>query len=359
MLEPIRPIARFGPLAILFSAGLVAAPVAGQPAATQPATQPATTQPATTQPAGTALSAVVRKVSGTVVYAAPGKPGTWKPVRVGDRLASGTRIRTLFRSSVILTFAESTVVQINPLTSTRITAALVAPAEEKIRIDLQYGEVRAGVAERQVRTDLTIRSPNATLARRGTEGISFFSERFTGRFRIALAGEGLIEVIDQATGGRRSVLPSQYVTEQMVNWIETAKFDRAVTLAPTAGLTSDELAFVVDHDGGRGVVSPAAGSAITKLAGGSAGNTATRALGVSSGGGAGLTPTALDDLIDAGGRPKRRRNEEGNFGFGGAVSVDSFLPFGVGDSDRRIATDRRRRGRAWLRRIGRSRVSPR
>lgn len=354
MLEPIRPITRFGPLAILLSAGLVAAPVSGQPATRPAATQPAATQPATTQPAGTVFSAVVRKVSGTVVYEAPGKPGTWKPVRVGDRLASGTRIRTLFRSSVILTFAESTVVQINPLTSTRITAALVAPAEEKIRIDLQYGEVRAGVAERQVRTDLTIRSPNATLARRGTEGISFFSERFTGRFRIALTGEGLIEMIDQATGGRRSVLPSQYVTEQMVAWIETAKFDRAVTLAPTAGLTSDELAFVVDHGGGRGVVSPAAGSAITQLAGGSAGNTTTRALGV---GGAGLTPMALEDLIDADGRPKRRRHEEGNFGFGGAVSVDSFLPFGDDDSDRRIAVDRRRRGRAWLQRIGRSRVS--
>ncbi len=349
MLEPTRPITRFGPLAILFSAGLVAAPVSGQPA-----TRPAATQPAATQPAGTALFAVVRKVSGTVVYEAPGKPGTWKPVRVGDRLASGTRIRTLFRSSVILTFAESTVVQINPLTSTRITAALAAPAEEKIRIDLQYGEVRAGVTGRQVRTDLTIRSPNATLARRGTEGISFFSERFTGRFRIALAGEGLIDVIDQATGGRRSVLPSQYVTEQMVNWIETARFDRVVTLNPAHGLTSDELAFVVDHDGGRGVVSPAAGSAITKLAGGSAGNTTTRTLGV---GGAGLTPTALDDLIDADGRPKRRRNEEGNFGFGGAVSVDSFLPFGDDDSDRRIVVDRGRRGRAWLRRIGRSRVS--
>ena len=90
MLEHLRPIAWFGALAILFSVGLVAAPVAGQPTTRPATTQPATTQPASTQPAGTALTAVVQKVSGTVVYAAPGAPGTWKPVRVGDRLVAGT-----------------------------------------------------------------------------------------------------------------------------------------------------------------------------------------------------------------------------------------------------------------------------
>ena len=83
--------------------------------ATVAAQQPTTTSAPATQPAGEALLAVVQQVKGKVFYEPPGQQGPWTPVKVGDRLAPGTRIRTMFRSSVIFTLSDTTVVKVDKI----------------------------------------------------------------------------------------------------------------------------------------------------------------------------------------------------------------------------------------------------
>ncbi len=275
-----------------------------------PATaQVAASGPATTQPAGARdAAAVVVKVAGNVRAApvpdAGGQP-QWREVKVGDRLGGGTQIRTALRSSVLLQFGDSTIVKIDRVTSATVAQFYQTAQEQRVKLDLGYGAVRAGVAEGTLQSDMTIETPVATLTRRGTWNFGIEYEAVTGRFRMFVDEHGLIEALNQLTRQRRLVEAGQYVTQAMIRWIETAKFDRQVRVTDMFGLRGDELVFANLFDTGRAVVNPGGGAGLmTPGAGGGA--TAP-----------GSTPFVPFTPVPP--TPGVTDRPEGNFGTGGLV----------------------------------------
>jgi len=96
-------------------------------------------------------------------------------------------------------------------------------------------------------------------------------EPVTGRFRISLAKEGLVEALNKITNRSRSVSPGQYVTQAMIRWIETASFDRFVPVVDTFGMTDAEKLFNMVQESGLGVLEPGGGTNIQTLSGRDAG----------------------------------------------------------------------------------------
>lgn len=244
------------------------APVSTQPMGPEieplvPTTQAAATQATGTRPVDERYRARVIEVEGRVGYAlvdAGGELGPWQSAKVGTELPAGARIRTGLRSKIIMAFGDDTVVEIDRATLASIDQFHRSADTKVIRLGLGHGAVRAGVAETTLRSDMTIETPTATLSKRGTMGFSMTYEPVAGRFRIALADEGLVEALNKITDDMRSVRPGEHVTQAMRRWIETARFNRYVPVATYFGLTDSEQNYMVGSGGeGRAVASPGEG----------------------------------------------------------------------------------------------------
>jgi hypothetical protein len=239
---------------IVFYVLLGGVPLVGQPVADGPAsTQPATTQPAS--PA-TALKARVLETAGTVAWATTGADvldaDAWTPVKVDDEFGGGVQIRTGLRSHVTLQFGDDTVVSVRRATLASIDQFYRTEAAKSVRLGLGYGAIRGGTTEGELRSDLTVESPVATLAKRGTEGWEIFVEPYTGGWRISLARAGLVEALERGTGQRRLVYPGQYANARNIAqaWINQALFDRVVQFVPADMLTPAEVDFTTHVRGG-------------------------------------------------------------------------------------------------------------
>lgn len=240
------------------------------PAWAQPATQPATQGPAETQPSIDVMQARVVKVEGRVNYSLlqpDGSFGPRQPVKVDDLLPPGTRIETSLRSHVVFMFGDDTVVMIDRATRASIDQFRRVGDTKEIRLGLGHGAVRAGVAETTLRSDMTISTPTATLSKRGTQEFGIEYEPSTGRFRVFLTDQGLVEVLNRLTGISRALQPGEYVTQAMVRWIEMAKFDRFIPVMDAFGLTNPEHHFNVYHNTGPGISQPGGGALSNVLAG--------------------------------------------------------------------------------------------
>lgn len=266
------------------------------------------TQPSTdTQPAriDQAFEAQIITLSGNVSYAlldANGKPGEWKPAKVGDRLPAGSWIRTQIRSKVGLSFGSDTVVLVERATLASIDQFHRTGDTKRIRLGLGHGTVRGGVAETTLRSDMTIETPTATLSKRGTMDFGITYEPSTNRFQVFLGGPGLVEALNKLSNESKLVRPGQYVTQAMTRWIETATRDRWVPIVDTKGMTNAEEMFNAVNDSGLGVVDPGEGSNTYGITG--------RGLGQSLNANSAMTislPTPGSTVIP---RP------EGNFGTG-------------------------------------------
>ena len=207
------------------------------------------------------LEARVIDVRGAVKKApagvAPTDPG-WTAVQLDEMLSGGTQIKTGFRSSVVLEFGPDTVVQIRKASLASIDDYYKTATEKTVLLGLGYGTVRGGSTEAELRTDVTVDSTVATLAKRGTEGWQMSVEPTTGRFRISLARSGLVDAILKATGDRRRLRPNEYATDRNVKllWINQDIFDRFVSLFDAASMSDTEVKFAALNAGGRSVVSP-------------------------------------------------------------------------------------------------------
>lgn len=282
----------------------------------------ADTQPAdsTTQPVSVdeAYQARIVKLAGHVQYALPeanGEPGEWQEAKVGDQLQAGTRIRTRLRSHVVLTFGDDTVVMIDRATLASIDQFHRSADTKHIRLGLGHGAVRAGVAETTLRSDMTIETPTATLSKKGTMDFGIEYEPSTGRYRVYLARQGLVEALDHVSGRSRTLMPGQYVTEAMVRWIETALFDRTVALADVFGMTGAERLFNALSGSGLGVLEPGGGQAAGQFAGSGGGSSSS----TGSGGGLGTQPgagLAAGAIISQLTGQRVITRPEGNFGTG-------------------------------------------
>ncbi len=231
----------------------------GLPAWTRAAgNPPTTTQPTTTRPAEpvTELKARVIETAGMVAWAPLGTDvldaAAWKPVSVDDEFGGGVQIRTGLRSHVTLQFGDDTVVSVRRATLASIDQFYRTGEAKSVRLGLGYGAIRGGTTEGELRSDLTVESPVATLAKRGTEGWEMYVEPYTGGWRISLARTGLVEALESATGRRRLVHPGEYANARNIAraWINQAMFDRVVRFVSADMLTAAEVDFTTHGRGG-------------------------------------------------------------------------------------------------------------
>ncbi|MBI4580445.1 MAG: hypothetical protein HY718_12125 [Planctomycetes bacterium] len=233
-----------------------------------PATQPADDAvPPVTQPAGAeAMQATIIKIVGNVVCALPGpdgKPGEFKPAKVGDKLPAGAMIQTRLRSSVMLAFGDDAVVLVDRVTLASIDQFHRTADTKKVQLGLGHGLIRGATVETTLRSDMTISSPVATLSKRGTIDFGMRYEPGTGRYTVFLNQEGLVEALDHLANLRRNVQPGQYVTQALARWIETLTMDRYVSVTDAWGTTSAEQSWSAHFGGsGTGVVDPGGGSTL-------------------------------------------------------------------------------------------------
>jgi hypothetical protein len=281
----------------------------------QPAGGPAT-RPANVQP----LTAVVVKITGKVEAAevtADGKT-TWREVKVRDKLPAGTLLRTGNRARALLTFGDNVVTMVQPVSSMAIAESETSGSSQRTKLSLGYGAVRAGVAEGAVESDMTIETPAATLSRRGTWNFGIEYEAGTERFRVFVDDHGLVEALNRLTNERRRVEGGQYVTQAMIRWIETAKFDRYLPVQDWVGMKGRDLTFNEMNDTGRTVAVVGGGSGTWGTLGlGAPANTVGG--GTSPGVGAGLPVTIPTE-------PVRINRPEGDFGTGGVGPLGTLGP---------------------------------
>ena len=209
------------------------------------------------------------EVSGDVEWAAAATPilaaDGWTPVKLNDRLAPGTQVRTGLRSYVNLQFGQTTTISIRSATHASIDQCYRSAAAEVVRMGLGYGTVRGGSTEGEVRSDVIIDSTVATLAKRGTDGWQIGVDAGTGRFRISLARFGLVEARQKMLANQRmsrTVRPGEYATDQNIAnmWIKQDIFDRNVTFYESTAITSADAEFVASNTRGYAVVAPGGGA---------------------------------------------------------------------------------------------------
>lgn len=240
--------------------------VVGQDANATPA---ASSQPAASQPVGKAsMYYEVNQVEGKVRVSAIGvdsklKTG-WRRVKVGDLLVAGQQIRTHLRSRVKLVARPATpptVIMLESGTLMSIDELSKLGDTHKSRIGLRYGAIRAGVAEGQVRSDMEISCPVATLSKKGTD-IFRFEYNLNGRFNMSLSdqGRGLLQAIQLQWNAKgnllrtrsRFVTPGQFVTQRMLQAIDNVQFDREINVNDVFGLAGHEQLISVLNDRGLG-----------------------------------------------------------------------------------------------------------
>ncbi|MEK6675048.1 MAG: hypothetical protein AABZ47_05260 [Planctomycetota bacterium] len=223
-----------------------------------------------------AIEAVVTEVKGTVEFAKAGvsvleKDG-WSAVKVDDKLSAGAQIRTGLRSSVTVRFGETTYMSLRSATHASLDQLYRSANTEVVRVGLGYGTVRGGSTEGEIRANVIVDSPVATLAKRGTEGWQMEVEPVTGRFNISLSQHGLVEAIRKVRDEKRSsrvVRPGEYVTDSTIAnlWIKQNIFDRAVTFFDTSSVSTTDAEFNAENSRGYGVMAPGGGSSLVGLSG--------------------------------------------------------------------------------------------
>jgi len=307
---------------------------AQQPTSTPPVADPARSTPAP-KVGATDYRFVVLQVAGDVKRAdmdvEPATDVGWTAIKEGDILGPGTQIKTGMRSKIkivmepaeppsIIMFSGSGLYSVDELLKAQDPQGDTAVVT---RLGVAYGEIRAGVAEGSLRSDLQIRSPVATLAKKGTWDFGFFAERGTGNFRISLADRGLVLATQNSTGKSLAIQRGQFVNQLMGRWIDTVRFNRPINVQDWYGLKGTELVFNLTNQSGLGVLAPGGDlTSVLRLSGRQDqidfGNLIRAQLeGIGQQGGAGLGGLqGLQGntlLFDAFG--PRRRNE-GNFGVG-------------------------------------------
>jgi len=148
----------YGELAVFVSLVLLAF------CAAAPAEEPAV-------PAGDglqALSAVITEISGKHVQFSADDGKTFAAAQTGTKLGRNDLVRTGFASRCQVSFGGHTLLQIEPLSSVRISEYLGNPKKEIVHARGQYGAVRCGVEKGRIQTDTKISTPVSTMSIRGT-----------------------------------------------------------------------------------------------------------------------------------------------------------------------------------------------
>ena len=273
---------------------------------------------ASTQAAGKLLEVQVLDCVGMVQHRKLGQK-SWQRTKLGDKLHAGMELRTALRSSVQLKLHDTVVVMLRSATRMGIEQLVRQAGEEKSRVSVRYGTIRAGVIEGEIKSSFQIVCPAAVLSREGTWGIEFWYDPSTGSYRGGVDTEGLINVINTITGRRMGVRTGQYVTSAMQRWIRTAKFNLTVQLTDQFGTSKVERTLYVNNPSGATAFDPAGSWSPHDLT--------RRGLQ-----GTGLPGTGIGQITPSGQVDLGRINYKfGNFGTGtGRIDSEQTAFFGLG-----------------------------
>lgn len=244
----------------------------------------------------------------------------WAPVKLGQKIKAGEQVSVPWRGKVkfVATPADPpTVMLFESGSLINISELALVDGTAKSRLDLAYGAIRAGVAEGKTRSDMQIKSPGATLSKRGTDIFRF--EYANGRYNMSLTpgGRGMIQAIQHqstAYGSRhgmrtRNVTAGQFVTHAMLRAIDHASFDRQVNVSDFFGIQGVDELFTMANGKGIGFLLPQGGGVGGSLGPTSPGGSIGGPQGIQQDDGpsiADLMPTPRPSLI----------HRDGDFGVG-------------------------------------------
>lgn len=228
-------------------------------------------QPAPAPADAQRMEATVAEVKGSVKKAPTGtntaEAAGWTVVKLNDRLAPGTQIKTGFRSSVSLLFGDDTVIHVKQLSNASINDYYTTATVKSVRLGLGYGTIRGGSTESELRSDVVVDSTVATLAKRGTEGWQLQVDPSTGRFSASVSRSGLIEALSLLTGSSRTVGPNEYANEKniMLMWVKQDIYDRLASFYPQEGVSETDFEAGALNTGGTSVLSPGSGTEANEI----------------------------------------------------------------------------------------------
>src|SRR5258707_2269913 len=126
---------------------------------------PATSSPATAE--GEHMTITVSAVEGTVQYrTAEDQP--WKTCTIGLQLGEGAEFRTGMRSAVQFTLPPNQTITLDRLGTIKVLQAIKQHDAYKTDVGMKYGRTRYEVQAAGIEHESTVRTPNSTLAVRGT-----------------------------------------------------------------------------------------------------------------------------------------------------------------------------------------------
>ena len=147
------------------------APATPAPAAVEPgAAESVVTAEGGVPANATGLQATVLVVNGRVEARRPGET-EWQPVARGAKLPIGAGLRTGFRSAVRFTIPPTQIVDFDRMGEMKILTAELGPdGEVKTDLGMTHGRIKYQIEAGGVEHAVTIRSPSAVLAVRGSTG---------------------------------------------------------------------------------------------------------------------------------------------------------------------------------------------
>lgn len=201
-------------LALLIAAGSCAPVLAFQTA--QPA-QPAAEQPAASPDAVTAGEIV--NVQGKVEFKAS-KDAQWEKAEVGKKILPGGAIRTGLKSAIQIRIADTQLITIDRLAEISLEQAVREAGTNKTEMRLNYGRVKFDVNSTKFANNVVIKSDDATLAVKGTQGgmevtgghptLSFGAPENRGRIVVDYGRKGTTEIADSSRSNSDVTDPAEY-----------------------------------------------------------------------------------------------------------------------------------------------------
>ena len=147
--------------------------------------QPPATGPATTQAVGP-LKVIVTAVEG-LASVRENETAAWKPAKVGMELTQDAEFRTGPRGTIQFRIPPDQTVSVDRLTTLKVLQVLRQGGRVTTDLGIKYGRTRYDLEAGGVEHQSTLRSPNATLAVRGTR-VSLFDQPPFAPQAISLTG---------------------------------------------------------------------------------------------------------------------------------------------------------------------------
>lgn len=202
--------------------GAVASADAAPPAPPAKTSDAPKTQPAS-QPRGQKVTVV--SVTGRAQRMMPDGKKKWVPLKAGDVLDELTIIRTGFRTTVVLRFADRGTMTIDGVTKIGLGEFRKSGRTATTRLGLKYGTFRAKVDSRVGPSDWQVKTPTATLSVRGSEPVVGFTvdggprgQSLGGRLTLATRQTSQTVVPGESVSST-PVVPVQQVLQQIVPFL--------------------------------------------------------------------------------------------------------------------------------------------